>query len=114
VRGAVRLLFEGSYVVAVGVLAAFATLDPNDIRPSLWVAALLLCLPALIVVLPALYLLAAAAWNATGADSGGMAWPVTTTYVLVLCIAALANVVLLRWLTARTRRRALATGQRNA
>jgi len=113
VRGVVRPVFEGVYVVVVGLLTAVATRDPNEFRPSLWVAALALCLPAMIVVLPALYLVAAGAWNATGADHGGIAWPVTATYVLVLCIAALANVVLLRWVTARTRRHALATAQRN-
>ncbi len=65
----------------------------------------MLCLPAMLVMLPALYLLAAIAWNVTGADHGGTTWPVTATYVLVLSVTAIVNVLLLRWLSDGRRRR---------
>ena len=62
----------------------------------------------LLAVLPVLYLATATAWNVTGADNGGLRWPVTATYVLVLTLAALLNVAL--WRFATTTRRG-ATGQ---
>ena len=91
-----RLTIEVGYVVTVVVLAAIATSDPNEFRPPLFVAALVLCLPALIAMLPVLYVAASTAFNLTGADTGGTGWPVTATYAVVLGLTAVLNVVLLR------------------
>jgi hypothetical protein len=59
--------------------------------------ALLVCLPAMVPCLPLLYLAGAAAWNLTGADHGGPAWPVTLTYTAVAVLAASLNVLVMRW-----------------
>lgn len=92
-----------AYVGGVAVLAAVATSDPNHFRHWAFVAALVLCLPALVAVLPVLYVAASTAFNVTGADSGGTRWPVTATYVVVLTAAAALNVYLLRVFARRRR-----------
>ncbi len=102
-RSQVGHTVEVAYVVAVGVITFLATRDPNHFRRGWWVASLVLCLPAMVAVLPVLYVAGAAAWNITGADHGGTAWPVTATYVAVLILAAIVNVVLARWRLRRHR-----------
>lgn len=82
-------------------LMAIAMVDPNHPRVGLFVIDLLLCLPALIVAGPVLYLLVAAAWNLTNADSGGSTWPVTVAYALAVGVAAAANVVVLQRISRR-------------
>jgi hypothetical protein len=103
--GGIRVVAEVLYVATVAALTAAATWDPNHFDNTLWVLALLLCLPALVAALPVLYLSAATAWNLTGADDGGVGWPVTATSVVVLCATAAVNVVGLRLLERRRRRR---------
>jgi membrane protein implicated in regulation of membrane protease activity len=88
---------EAAYVAGVGMVTFLATQHPNHFRPNWWIAALVVCLPAMIAMLPVLYVTGAAAWNITGADNGGVAWPVTATYVGVLVLAAIVNVAVIRW-----------------
>lgn len=99
-----RVLAVG-YVAVVASLAAVAFSDPH--RGFSWQegAAMVLSLPALVPLLPVLYLVGAAAWNLTGADSGGPMWPVTVAYSLVFAGIAAANVVLVTALTAALARR---------
>jgi uncharacterized membrane protein YqjE len=100
-----RRIVEIGYVIAIAALTAFATSNPNEFRNGAWIAALVLSLPMLLAALPVLYLAAAVAWNLTDADNGGLRWPVTATYVLVLVLAALLNVALWRSATTTRQRR---------
>ena len=93
---------EVAYVGVAAALMAFATAggDAAD-HVRLFQVALAVCLPAMVPCLPLLYLAGAAAWNLTGADHGGPAWPVMLTYTAVAVLAAVLNVVALRWWRAR-------------
>jgi hypothetical protein len=83
--------------MAAGLMAmATAGGDVGD-HVRLFQMALLVCLPAMVPCLPVLYLAGAAAWNLTGANHGGPAWPVMLTYTAVAVLAACLNVVALRW-----------------
>lgn len=93
-------LGEACYIVAVMLVTAVAMSDPNHPRLPLFIAALVVCLPALVGGLPVLFGAGALAWGLTHADSGGVTWPVTATYTAVLGLTALANVMIVR-----TRRR---------
>ena len=77
------------------ILTALAMHDPNDPRSGLLALALALCLPAVLPALPALYGALALPWNLTRADSGGVTWPVTVWYVVVLGVTAMGNVWLI-------------------
>ena len=100
-----RVLPEGAYLAVVTVLTVVATSDPNDFRPWAWTATLVLCLPAVIATAPVLYVITSSAWNLTGADNGGTAWPVTAAYVFVMVLTAVLNVIALRLASDRRRRR---------
>ncbi|MCU1360734.1 MAG: hypothetical protein JWN99_2023 [Ilumatobacteraceae bacterium] len=86
---------EAVYVVAVAASTAVAMSDPNHPRSAFLIAALVLALPCSAAALPVLYVAGSVAWNLTNADDGGLAWPVTATYVVVLGLAAAMNVFLL-------------------
>ncbi len=94
-----RRVCEIGYIAGIAGLTTFATSDPNHFRSGAWVAAIVLTLPAFLPMLPVLYLSAAVAWNVTGADSGGLRWPVSATYVAALTLTAFLNVVLGRLAT---------------
>src|ERR1700709_1491381 len=104
-----RRVLEIVYVVGIAALTTVATWHPNAFRQGAWVAAIVLTLPAFLATLPILFLLAALAWNLTGADSGGVGWPVSATYVLALTVAAVLNVLFWRMVT-KTRRARLRAG----
>ncbi len=89
---------EAAYVALAGGLMAVATAggDMAD-HVRLFQIALLVCLPAMVPCLPLLYLAGAAAWNLADADHGGPVWPVMLTYTAVGVLAALLNVMALRW-----------------
>jgi len=92
------------YVAVVAGLAAFAFSDPH--RGFSWQegAAMVLSLPTLVPLLPVLYVVGAAVWNLTGADSGGPMWPVTVVYSLVFAGIAVANVWVVTTVSAGLRR----------
>ena len=92
IRGQRRLAFEVLYVAVVVVLTTIATSDRHFTKWA-WIGALLLSLPALLAMLPVFYVTAATAWNVTGAGDGGTMWPVTATYVVLLALAAVLNVI---------------------
>lgn len=94
--------FEIAYVGVAAAPMALATAggEMSD-HVRLFQVALLVCLPAMVPCLPLLYLAGAAAWNLTGADRGGPAWPVMVTYTAVAVLAACLNVVAVRWWRAR-------------
>jgi hypothetical protein len=100
-----RRVVEACYVVAIATLAAIATSDPTHLRRRVFATTLALCLPALIGLLPVLYIVVSTAFNLTGADNGGIGWPVTATYALVLGFGAAMNVVLFRIFLSPGRRR---------
>ena len=58
-------------------------------------------LPAMLAGGLLLYVFGAAAWNLSGADTGGETWPVTLTYTLVVAVVAAVNVMLVRMLRSR-------------
>ena len=95
-----------AYVGGVAIVAAAATSNPNHPRQTALIAALVLCLPAMVVALPVLYVAVSTAFNLTGADGGGVAWPVTVTYVAVFAFAAALNVALVHIVIDARRRRA--------
>ncbi len=86
-----------SYVAAVMLITALATADPNHLRPVLFIAALVICLPAMAPALPIFYVAAAAMWNVTDAANGGLLWPMTAAFTLLLGATACGNV----WLVTR-------------
>jgi Kef-type K+ transport system membrane component KefB len=103
----VRSALEVGYVASVAILAIVATSDPNHMAYPAFDAALALCMPSLLLLLPAFYALVGNVWNVTGADHGGITWPVTAAYVVMFTAAAILNVGLVSMLVgARTRRRA--------
>ena len=77
-------------------LMAVATADPNHPRLGFFLASLFLCLPAMVPGLPVFYLVVAAGWGLTGADSGGATWPLTMVYVGVIGLLAVSNLLLLQ------------------
>lgn len=95
-----------AYVLAVAAAAATAFAHPDATFGWAEAAAIVLTLPAFVVALPCIYLGGAAAWNVTGADSGGPMWPVTVVYILMFTATAVANLVALGRLQRRRRRRA--------
>jgi membrane protein implicated in regulation of membrane protease activity len=88
----------------VAALAATAFSDPHAGFTWREGAAMLLTLPVLVPALPVLYVGGAAAWNATGADSGGPMWPVTLVYSVIFAMIAGANVWLVAMVLGRRRR----------
>lgn len=102
----VRTVVEVGYVASVAVLAIVATTDPNHIEYPAFQLTIGLCLPSLLLLLPVFYFVVSSAWNATGADSGGITWPVTAAYVAMFTAAAVLNVGLVSIaIDARSRRR---------
>lgn len=92
------------YVGVVAALAASAFSDRNSTFTwSTEGAAMLLTLPALVPALPVIYVLGAAIWNFTNADSGGPMWPVTLVYASMFAGVAVANLWILHWLLLRRR-----------
>ena len=99
---------KAGYVLAVAVLTAFATSDPDHLTVWAWVAVLLLTVPAIIVTLPLLYVLVPIGWALT--DHFHVAWPTTCAYVLSLSVAATVNAVLFSALRKRRGGRRLRQG----
>jgi hypothetical protein len=58
------------------------------------------------------YVVVSKAWNATGADHGGITWPVTAAYVVMFTAAAVLNVGLAGILVDARERRRRAVRQR--
>jgi hypothetical protein len=97
-------------VATVAILAIVATSDPNHKAYPAFDFTLALCLPSLLLLLPAFYAVVGNAWNMTGADHGGITWPVTAAYVVMFTAAAILNVGLVGILIdTRERRRSGAT-----
>lgn len=106
VRIWVRSVLEVGYVASVAILAIVATSHPNHKAYPAFDFALALSLPSLLLLLPALYVVVSKAWNVTGADHGGITWPVTAAYVVMFTAAATLNVGLVSmFMDARRRRR---------
>ena len=95
------------YVGVVSGLSASAFWSPDQGVTWREALAMLLTLPVLIPALPVIYVLGAAAWNLTDADSTGPMWPVTLLYTLMFAGVAVANVCLLVFVRRRQRRAAL-------
>ena len=49
-------------------------------------------MPSLLLLSPAFYAVVGNVWNVTGADHGGITWPVTAAYVVMFTAAAILNV----------------------
>ena len=79
-------------MATVAILAIVATSDPNHMAYPAFDFTLALCMPSLLVLLPAFYFVVSKAWNITGADHGGITWPVTAAYVVMFTAAAILNV----------------------
>jgi hypothetical protein len=92
VRICARTTLEVGYVATVAILAIAATSDPNRIAYPAFDFALGLSLPSLLLLAPVFYVVVSRAWNLTGADAGGITWPVTAAYVVVFTAAAVLNV----------------------
>jgi hypothetical protein len=101
----VRSTLEVAYVAAVAILAIVATADPNHIAFPAFDLVLALCMPSLLLVAPVLYVVVSRAWNLTGADHGGITWPVTAAYVVMFTAAAVLNVGLVSMLIKARKRR---------
>ena len=109
VRIWVRSVLEVGYVAGVAILAIVATSDPNHVAYPAFAATLALCMPCLLLLLPAFYAVVGNVWHITGADHGGITWPVTAAYVVMFTAAAILNVGLAGILiSARQRRRCAA------
>ena len=103
----VRSTLEVGYVATVAILAIIATADPNRMAYPAFQITLVLCLPSLLLLAPVFYAVVGNVWHATGADHGGITWPVTVAYVVMFTIAAILNVGLASLvIDARKRRRA--------
>jgi hypothetical protein len=109
----VRSVLEVGYVASVAIVAIVATSHPNHKAYPAFDCALALSMPSLLFVLVPFYVVVSTAWNITGADHGGITWPVTAAYVVMFTAAAILNVGLASMLIdARTRaRRNLPTHQ---
>ncbi len=102
----VRSVLEVGYVASVAILAIVATSDPNHMAYPAFDFSLALSMPSLLLLSPAFYAVVGNVWNVTGADHGGITWPVTAAYVVMFTAAAILNVGLASMLIdARTRRR---------
>ena len=102
----VRSVLEVGYVASVAILAIVATSDPNHMAYPAFDFSLGLSMPSLLLLSPAFYAVVGNVWNVTGADHGGITWPVTAAYVVMFTAAAILNVGLASLLIdARTRRR---------
>jgi len=103
----VRSVLEVGYVASVAILAIIATNDPNHIAFPAFDIVLALCMPSLVLLAPVFYAVVGNVWHVTGADHGGITWPVTAAYAVMLTAAAVLNVGLVSMLVnARSRRRA--------
>jgi hypothetical protein len=78
------------------VLMALAIVDPNHPRLGLFIASLVLCLPAMLPALPVFYVVLATVWNLTGAGDGGLTWPVTAAYIAAIGLVAVSNVSIVK------------------
>jgi hypothetical protein len=102
-----RTSAEVGYVASVAILAVVATWNPNRKAYPAFDVTLALCMPALVALYPLVLVVVGNAWHFTGADHGGVTWPVTAAYVAVFTVAALINVGLVTLLLdLRPRRRA--------
>jgi hypothetical protein len=102
-RGCDVCIARIAYVAVVAALAAAAFRKPNEGFTWSEAAAMLLTLPMLVPALPVVYVGGAAAWNLTGADTGGPMWPVTVAYAVMFGLIAVANL----WLWGLILRRSL-------
>ena len=97
-------VWRAAYVASVATLTAFAAWNPNDPRVGLLWLSFVFTLPTSIALLPLFYVVAAIAWNVSGADDGGRTWPVTLTYAAALTAIAVASQLVVMRLRRRTTR----------
>jgi len=90
-RGPARTVAFAGYVMLVMGLMAVAMADPNHPRLGFFIASLAICLPTMVPALPVFYVALAAVWGLTGADNGGMTWPVTAAYVSAVGLIGMGN-----------------------
>ena len=103
----VRSVLEVGYVASVAILAIVATSHPNHMAYPAFDFALAVSMPSLLLMLVPFYVVVSKAWNVTGADHGGITWPVTAAYVVMFTAAAILNVGLASMvIDGRTRRAA--------
>jgi ABC-type dipeptide/oligopeptide/nickel transport system permease subunit len=91
----VRYTLAVLYVGIVGVLAGLGNAGRNQGPSWMWVAAIVLTLPAFVLALPITYVIGSSIWNITDAGNGGPMWPVTVVYAVLFAAIAVANLVLL-------------------
>ena len=102
----VRSTVEVGYVATVAILAIVATAHPNHIAYPAFDLTLALSMPALLALVPLFYGVVGNAWHLTGADHGGITWPVTAAYVVMFTAAAILNLGIVSMVIgARGRRR---------
>ncbi len=101
----VQSVVEVGYVATVAILALVATTDPTHIAYPAFDLTLGLSVPSLVLLSPAFYAVVGNAWHLTGADNGGITWPVTAAYVVMFTAAAVLNVVLANLAVQARRRR---------
>jgi hypothetical protein len=104
-----RSVAEVGYVATVAVVALIATRDPNHLAYPAFDVAIGMCLPSLVLLYPVFLAVVGNVWNVTGADHGGVTWPVTAAYVAAFSTAAVLNVGLVT-LAIRSYQRRRATG----
>ena len=104
----VRSVLEVGYVASVAVLGIVATSHPNHMAYPAFDLALALSMPSLLLLMPAFYAVVGNVWNITGADHGGITWPVTAAYVVTFTAAGVLNVGLVRILVDALHRRGTA------
>lgn len=115
VRIWVRSVLEVGYVASVAILAIVATSHPNHKAYPAFDCALALSMPSQLLILVPFYVVVSTAWNSSGADHGGITWPVTAAYVVMFTAAAILNVGLVGILIdARQRRRAVRARTRSS
>jgi hypothetical protein len=98
------------YIVAVTTMAAIAFIDPNWPVKWLFILTIVATLPAFVPALPFFYAIVGNAWNASKADQGGPLWVMTTTYALMFCAVAIANVALVVYVLQRRQERRIRAG----
>jgi hypothetical protein len=89
------------YILAITTMAAIAFVDP--IWPIRWlfILAIIATLPAFAPAVPVFFVIVGNAWNVSKADQGGPLWVMTTTYALMFCGVAIANVALVVYMLQR-------------
>lgn len=99
------LIGGGVYVTVVTTLTGVAMADPDRVVLWAWLAALAMTVPTLVVLVPAIYVVIPLVWHITDIDHSGPRWPTTIAYMVCFCAAASVNVLVIRFLVTRRRRR---------